>query len=215
MAMTLIRLLGAAAAMVFFMCSSIGPNAGSETTSGVKIASIGDTLYVTTVPGTTLMIFDSRYSPGDTLRYADSAIVGDSGQVLFTGLPAGLYNIFAYPIVSDAGAAVLGIPINANYSDSTISDSAQFSSLKSITGTVTRQGQPDSLAEVFIRGSLYYSKTDNQGSYRFDKVPVGSYMVVARHYYSGSWGPSASDSLNVDIALNDSASSVTVHLTLP
>jgi hypothetical protein len=212
--MTLIRLIGVAAAMVSFMCGSMGPNAGSETTSGVKIASFGDTICVTTIPGTTLMIFDARYSPGDTLRYADTAVVGDSGQVLFTGLPAGLYNIFAYPNVSDAGAAVLDIPINSNFSDSAISDSAQFSALKSITGTVTRLGQPDSLAEVFIVGSSYYSKTDYQGSYRFDKVPLGSYMVVARHYNSGSWGPSASDSLNVDIALNESAYSVTVNLTL-
>jgi hypothetical protein len=209
--MTMIRLIGAVAVILSFMCGTIGPNAGSETTSGVKIASQGDTIRVTTAPGTTLMIFDARYSPGDTLRYADTAVVGDSGKAVFTNLPAGLYNIFAYPNVSNSGAAVLGIPVLAN---SYISDSAQFSSLKVITGTVMRQEQPDSLAEVFIVGSLYYSKTDNQGSYRFDKAPPGSYTVVARHPMS-YWGIQPdTDTVNVAIATKDSASSVTVNLTL-
>ena len=211
--MTLIRLIGAAAAVVSFMCGSTGPNAGSETTSGVKIASRGDTLCVTTAPGTTIVIFDARYSPGDTLRYTDTVVVGDSGKVVFTGLPAGTYNIFSYPNVSNTGAAVLGVPVNFNNSDSAISDSAQFSTLKTITGTVTRQEQPDSLAEVFIAGSFFYSRTDTQGGFRFDKVPPGAYVVIARHGY---WGGvrSASDSLNVDIGLNDSVSIVRVNLML-
>ena len=200
---------GAAAAMVSFMCGTMGPNAGSETTSGVKIASFGDTICVTTVPGTTLMIFDERYSPGDTLRYADTAVVGDNGRVVFTDLPAGLYNIFAYPDLSTTGAAVLGIPVSTF---SIISDSAQFSSLKAVTGTVTSQGQPDSLAEVFIAGSFHFSTTNNQGNYRLDNVPPGSYTVVARH--SPSWGRSGSDSVNVDIAINDRASSITANFTL-
>jgi|WetSurMetagenome_2_1015567.scaffolds.fasta_scaffold58528_3 hypothetical protein len=209
--MTLIRLLCAAAAMVSFMCGSTGPNAGSETTSGVKIASLGDTLCVTTAPGTTLMIFDARYSPGDTLRYADTAVVGDSGQVSFTGLPAGLYNIFAYPNLSNTGAAVLGIPINANNSDSTISDSAQYSLLKSVTGTVSRQGQPDSLADVFFVGSLFYAKTDYQGKYRIDKVPPGSYKAIARHL--ALWRPAGFDTVKVDIVPNDTPLDITVNLT--
>jgi hypothetical protein len=212
--MTLIRLLGAAAAILCFMCGSIGPNAGSETTSGVKIASYGDTICVTTAPGTTLMIFDARYAPGDTLRYTDTVVVGNSGTAEITNLPSGLYNVFAYPNGSNTGAAVREIPINFNNSDTAVSDSAQFSSLKSITGTVTRQGLPDSLAEVFIAGSFYYSRTDTQGGFLFEKVPPGTYLVVARDRFSGSWKQFITDSLNVAIAHNDSTSSVTVHLTL-
>jgi hypothetical protein len=207
-------IIEAAAIMTFLMCGSIGPNAGSETTSGVKIASWSDTICVTARPGTTLMIFDARYSPGDTLRYTDTVMVGESGTAEITNLPSGLYNVFAYPNGSNAGAAVREIPVNFNNSDTAVSDSAQFSSLKSITGTVTtRQRQPDSLAEVFIIGSFYYSRTDSFGGFRFDKVPSGSYKVVARH---GNWAGvrSASDSINVNIGLNDSVSTVTVILTL-
>lgn len=209
--MTFVRLLGAAAAILYFMCGSTGPNAGSETTSGVKIASRGDTISVTAAPGTTLMIFDARYSPGDTLRYTDTVVVGDSGYVLLTGLPAGTYNFFAYPKDATSGAAIFGIAA-AVYSNN--SDSVQFSSLKSITGTVTKQGQPDSLAEVFIVGSFYYSRTDTQGGFRFEKVPPGSYLVVARDRNAAAWKQTNSDSLNVAIATNDSASSVRVNLTL-
>ena len=200
--------IGAAAAMVSVMCGAMGPNAGSETTSGVKIASSGDTVCITTVPGTTLMIFNERYSPGDTLRYADTAVADSNGQVAFTGLSPGLYNIFAYPEGPATGAAVLGFPVSAN---SIISDSARFADLKAVTGTVTQQGQPDSLAEVFLLGSLFYAMTDHQGNYRIEKVPPGTYKIIARNF--ALWGPKRSDTVKVTIPLNDRSSSVTVNLT--
>ena len=207
--MTLIRLIGAAAAILTFMCGSIGPNAGSETTSGVKIAAEGTTIRVTTASAATVILFDAGFAPGDTQKTADTATVDGSGRVAFTGLQAGTYNVFVYPAGPSKGAVVRGIPIGSNF-EPAYADSSAFGALRTIAGIVMRQGLPDSVAQVYIIGSPFYAQTDSQGKFMFHEVPAGSYTIVARESMRAG---TPEDTVSVDLArLTDSMVNVTLEL---
>jgi hypothetical protein len=173
--------------------------AGSETTSGVEIASQGATIRGTTAPGAKVSIFDERYILNDTPRVvADSAIADDSGHVAFSDLPLGKYNVFVYTPGSLLGASALGIPVVEN-SPSTYADTAKFASLRTVTGTVTKNGQPVSLSQVFIAGSPYHSKTDVQGVFSFSDVPAGDYSIKVRELNKSGY---TVDSVSVSVPEN-------------
>ncbi len=203
----------AAACFLMISCggAGIGPvRAGSETTSGVEIEAVGTTIRGKTTPGAVVMIFDARYNPGDTPKAeSDTENADDSGRVAFDNLPPGTYNVFIYPDGPSQGAAVLGIQVLSN-SNSRRADTVHFDSLRTIAGTVTRQGKPDSLSQVFILGSPFYSKTDAQGGFSFRDVPRGVYTVSARYAVKG-W--IASDSVSVDLShIGSSTVNVTLEL---
>lgn len=163
------------------LCCCTGPmQAGSETTGGVKIATTGTTIQVTTTPAAIAILFDARFNPGDTQKVADTATADDSGQIEFADLPAGMYNVFIYPQDPSQGAAVFGIPIAMEVLS--YADSSTFASLRTIVGIITWQGQPDSTSQVNIVGSPFVTKTDTQGGFSFKNIPVGVYAVVARSF---------------------------------
>jgi hypothetical protein len=190
-------------------CNNGGPlQAGSETTSGVEIEVVGSTIRGKTTPGALVMLFDARYVPGDSLKAVmDSGVADDSGRVAFADLPAGKYNVFIYPESLSQGAAMLGISVLEN-SYARYADTAQFASLRTITGTVTSNGNPDSLSQVFIAGSPFFAHADAMGKFNFLEVPVGVYTIVARNLVK--WGP-ISDSVNVDLSQSGNA---IIHVTL-
>jgi hypothetical protein len=176
-----IALVGMVTALMYSCGTGPGPmQAGSETTSGVEIAAQGTTIRATATPGAKVSIFDERYNPEDTpIVIVDSAIADDSGRVTFNNLPSGKYNVFVYAHDSLQGAAALGIPVKEN-SREAYADTETFASLRTITGTVTRQGKAISSSQVFIAGSPYNSKTDIQGGFSFQEVPAGDYSIKVR-----------------------------------
>jgi hypothetical protein len=198
--------------VLIYSCST-GPGptqAGSETTSGVEIEALGTTIRGKTTPGATVMIFDARYSPGDTLKaVTDTEDADDSGYVVFADLPMGKYNVFVYPKNAVQGAAVFGIPVMQN-SNTHYADTVPFDSVKTIAGTVSRQGRPNPSTQVFIAGSAFYSETDSLGRFSFKEVPLGVYTVSARYLVKGGV---ASDSVSVDLSQIRN-STVTVSLEL-
>jgi hypothetical protein len=204
-----------ASAVVQCMLMACGVNtlptlAGSETTSGVEIEAVGTTIKGKTTPDATVMIFDARYFTGDTLKvFADTLTADDSGTVVFTDLLPGKYNVFVYPGSPAQGAAVLGIPVSQNWYFR-YGDTAQFASLRTITGIVTQNGKPDSLSQLFIAGSSFYTKPDASGNFSFREVPVGSYSIVARFLNKKGF---STDSVSVDLSLTkDTIVSVSVNL---
>jgi hypothetical protein len=210
--MRIIRIaLTAFAALVY--CCGTGPGplqAGSETTSGVEIAAQGSTIRGTTTPGARVAVFDVRYNPADTpIVVVDSAIADDSGHVTFSNLPSGKYNVFVYRLASLLGAAALGIPIATN-SWEIYADTATFASLRTIAGTVKRQGQAVSTTQVFIAGSPFNANTDAQGGFSFQKVPAGDYRIKVRELNKSGY---TTDSVAVKIpATGDSIVTVNVDL---
>jgi hypothetical protein len=176
----------------------------------VEIASQGATIRATTAPGAKVSIFDVRYNPDDTpIVVVDSAIADDSGHVTFSDLPSGRYNVFVYRHDSLLGAAALGIPIATN-SIGMYADTETFTSLRTIAGTVTKNGQSLSLTQVFIAGSPFNSKTDIRGGFSFQGVPAGDYGIKVRELVKGGY---SIDSVAVRVpATGDSIVAVNVDL---
>jgi hypothetical protein len=206
------RLALSMVAALFVSCGTepVPTQAGSETTSGVEIASQGSTIRGTTTPRAKVALFDARYNPEDTpIVVVDSAIADDSGHVTFSDLPSGTYNVFVYRLDSLLGAAALGIPVVAR-SLERYSDTEPFASLRTITGTITRQGQAVSFSQVFIAGSPFNSKTDVRGGFAFPMVPAGDYRIKVRELNKSGY---ITDSAAVRIpTTGDSVVSVTIDL---
>jgi hypothetical protein len=186
-----------------------GPmQAGSETTSGVKIAVLETTVSVETTPAATVMLFDASYAYDDSQKIADTLGADPNGRAVFTNLQAGKYNVFVYPATPSVGASVLNIPV-APGSGQVYTDSADFDSLHTVTGTVIWQGRADSMSQAYIVGSPFSTKTDSQGTFAFTKVPVGKYTVAGR--LLSRWNGQLEDSVDVELYPNMNA---VVNVTL-
>ncbi len=177
------------------VCRCSGPaDAGSETTSGVEIAVEGTGIHGKTATGATVMIFDTQYVAGSTRMFSDTAMADENGNVAFTDLPAGRYNLFVY---SDKGGAIVhGIPVgiqdNASYADT-----ESFTPLRTVSGVVTLQGQPGPHSQVFIPGSPYLAETDAQGNFSFTEIPEGVYTITVHQLTEAN---SVDKSFNVDLS---------------
>jgi hypothetical protein len=212
MSISIIRIALAMVAVFIWSCSTgISPTqAGSETTSGVEIASQAGTIRATTAPGAKVSLFDERYNPDDTLVVVvDSAFADDSGHIMFSDLPSGKYNVFVFDHDSLLGAAALGIPV-LNNSRETFADTETFASLRKVAGTVTKNGQAVSLLPIFIAGSPFHSQTDIQGKFGFQGVPAGVYSIKVRELNKSGY---VIDSVSVKVPANGN-SIVAVNLEL-
>ncbi|MBN1577080.1 MAG: carboxypeptidase regulatory-like domain-containing protein [Chitinispirillaceae bacterium] len=184
-------------------CRCTGPaNAGSETTSGVEIAVEGTTVRTTTAAGAIVMIFDEHYVSGNTRLFTDTATVDEGGDVAFTDLPPGNYNIFIYPESPfDSGAVFFNISVGTQY-NAVFADTESFKPLRTLRGTVTRQGQPGPYSLVFIPGSPYRAETDAEGKFSFTGVPEGVYTVTV---HPSTESDSGDKSFVIDLSATDDA----------
>jgi hypothetical protein len=203
---TMLLMIATVAAMV---CRCSGPtNAGSETTSGVEIAVEGLDINGKTAAGATVMIFDTQYVAGSIRMFSDTAMADENGIVAFNNLPAGRYNLFVY---SDKGGAIVpGIPVGIQ-NNALYADTESFTQLRTVSGSVTLQGQPGPHSQVFISGSPYLEETDAQGNFSFSGIPEGVYTITVHPLTETDSG---NKYINVDLSVTrDTLVNVTIELS--
>ena len=64
---------------IYIACTSPGIS-GSETTNGLTVAVVNDTITGRTVPGNTVMCFSTSYNPNSTTSYSDMVITNVSNH---------------------------------------------------------------------------------------------------------------------------------------
>ncbi|MBN1758736.1 MAG: carboxypeptidase-like regulatory domain-containing protein [Chitinispirillaceae bacterium] len=186
--------------MAFLHGCSEAPVTGSETTGGVEIAVVETTIYGTTTPGATALLFDTGYSGIFPGTHADTAVADDTGGILFSDLPEGTYNLFVY--AGDQRSFCAMIPairiIQINHK-TVYTDSQDFSASRTITGRVTTLGQPIPFSQVYIPGSPFITNTDSTGSFILGNIPEGVYTVIVNPMYSNG----GEDTTTVDFTSTD------------
>ena len=192
------------AAGIALLCCCNGPlNAGSETTSGVEIAVDETSIRTKTASGATVLLYDKRFEPDSIGLAPDTAIADGDGHASFTGLPPGKYNLFVFPEDSlVGGAAVFDIAVAGNGVRNEYTDTVPFVMLRTVVGTVSRQGQPVVPSQVFIPGSPFYAETDTLGAFVFSKVPENVYTVIVRPLEQ-TYSPD--DTVTIDLAASKQA----------
>jgi hypothetical protein len=151
------------------------------------------TIQGKTAPAATVIVAPAHSKPGGAQAAKDTATADDSGAFAFTNLAPGPYNIFVFGPEAK-GAAIFGVPVGADGPNGPFEDSAAFAALLTITGTVMHAGSPDSLSQVYIQGSPFFTATDGRGKFSFVDIPEGVYTVIA----VSSQRRSPPDSVTVD-----------------
>lgn len=177
-----------AASALFFGCTTtpLGEGGGaSETVACVSPLDNGN-CHVS-VSGksfdVTVMICHELYSPqpDDTGRYRDIVTLFSGGDTerVFTGLSGSVYNIIFMD--SSAGLATL-IRFDNSASDRSPPQTKELTRTGSFEGRVTIVAgdgsvQPAIGYSVYLRGTPLSALTDEDGDYRLEMAPEGSYFT--------------------------------------
>jgi hypothetical protein len=112
-------------------------------------------------------------------QYASGTKTDEQGYFQFPSVPIGTFNIKAYnPLTGSQGGYVTGELVeNQDFSTTII-----FRGTGRIHGKVlSYDGVPQTSVFVYLSGTSFYMDTDSNGNFDFQEVPVGNYIVIAKH----------------------------------
>lgn len=176
--------------IIFVLCSpgiNNTSNTGSETTNGITIVSLKNSISGMTQSGLKATLFDSGYKALNMVGFTQTKTVDDSGRFEFTNLPTSRYNILVNNSQSDSACFISDISVIASDTiPDTISDSIFPTGTISGTALNKLNQRLDSVV-AYINGSSFYDSSDNAGSYQISSIPRGNYTIDFIRIYETSW----------------------------
>jgi hypothetical protein len=193
------------------MCT--GKIAGTETTNGDEVIVTADmnSIKGTAPAGSEIYIFSDDYFPFSDSGFTNSAIVSDTGSFHFFNLMPGSYNILCtYP---KSNASVFVQKISIQTWDRSQTDTVTLTITGVIKGTlVDSLNKPVINAYAYIKGSPFYTTTNDLGEFALNKIPDGMYTVIFKRTDTNSTsikGPPVSVSVVVTAGKATEIESVT------
>lgn len=166
--------------MVSMVCfCSIDQMAGNSSqtgNSGITVQSYSGQISGKSIPDLSIFIYKDNYLPYSINKgFCDSIISDDSGHFAFTSIPSGYYNLLAREKVGEKSVFIKRIPV---FTDST---KLLYDTLRKpgfLTGISTdKAGNNLVLSYVFVKGSPFYTVTNNSGKFLLGPLPPNSYTL--------------------------------------
>ena len=163
-------------ALLFTGCNGRGDVAGSgsQTTNGVTVAVQSGTITVSGKAGLKVMVYSNDYLPYNDSLFADTNLINDN-QCTFNALPADSYTVLIADSAQELSAIFQNIRVDES-SHSSYTDT--LGSGGSVSGKIRLEGQPTPNAIAYIKGTPFFTESNDSGRYAFPSLPFGDYDIA-------------------------------------
>jgi hypothetical protein len=136
--------------------------------------------------GSEIYIYSDDYFPYNDSGFTDSTTPGNTGVYHFLNLEPGIYNILCKYQTGDTSVFAQQISVQAQ--DHPDTDTVMLTITGTIKGVlIDTLDKPVNGAYAYIKGSPYYTATNNLGEYLLTKIPDGRYTLEFITTNRNSW----------------------------
>ena len=156
---------------------------GSEIPNGSIVVTVNDTAMIISVSKeSNVYVMSSGYDVYRNKGYADSMLVTPGNEWRMSLPPTGLYNVVVIATDNLEGAFISTIPVQTGIAVTT--PSTGYEVLCDLSGTTLygTDGSALKSVTVFLTGTPFREVSDEEGRFRFNAVPPGTYTVRALAY---------------------------------
>ena len=187
---------------------------GLETTNGVTIRIIDDTITGVTAAYSRIIICDTAYVPREIKppRFIDTVISDTKGNFTIQELPRGVYTLVV--LNTDIASGCIIRPINVDYDDITaLNNTIAFVPLSNIPVQTRIDSAIAPQTIVFIPGTPFQALTGQAGTGLLTGIPNGTYRVNAYLNKPRDLIPFKYTATVNDVNVTDSTATLNMQLT--
>lgn len=154
-----------------------GGNSSQTGNNGIVVAARNNVISGTTQPNARLYIFDQEYRPfKNPAGFEDSTIADSTGSFTLVSSREGRLNLLVQNELKGTSGFIANIPV---YSGSVFADTldslCQPGFLKG--KAIDSAGGIFALSYVFVKGSPFYTVTNNNGDFLLGPLPAGRFRI--------------------------------------
>lgn len=162
---------------------------GNPPNGQVRIAAANGEIRVSARKGARVSAYQEDYQPHVDNGYSSTVFLDNADSCTFSSLGSAVYNVLVWDSSAGLASFTTGIPANPS-ADIAVLDT--LDSTASISGTVKHNNAPMDSTLVYVPGSPFFDKTDDQGSFSLSHAPAGTLTIRA---YQGDMDKSVSNDM--------------------
>jgi hypothetical protein len=169
-------MVGLISTVCFCSIDQMAGNSSQTGNNGIMVLSKAGQITGKSDHDLSISVYKDNYLPHNVASgFCDSTVSDDSGYFAFNSIPSGYYNLFAYERVGSKSVFIKRIAVFTD-SSSLLNDSLRKPGF--LTGISTdKSGNNLVLSYVFIKGSPFYTVTNNSGKFLLGPLPPNGYTI--------------------------------------